>query len=192
MCYVCQWKELACLAVLSRLSCDPSTWYIWLTSPLFDSRWWDVALLSRACTLDSKSDSFERELFDVFVLSFSLTWPGDEQPAYAALLLWTRDILFLEMWAGQMLCEAFNWILKKIVREERPNCKSNHIFWPRNLAMRSKCQNTCDMFCNSNCERSVMNIIESSTVIVENPSVVLWSFPDFPSLGSLTLRPKTS
>lgn len=25
------------------------------------------------------------------------------------------------MWAGQMLCEGFNWFLKEIIREERPN-----------------------------------------------------------------------
>lgn len=25
------------------------------------------------------------------------------------------------MWAGQMLCEAFNWVLKHIIQEERPN-----------------------------------------------------------------------
>ncbi|KAL4243029.1 hypothetical protein ABKN59_011249 [Abortiporus biennis] len=42
-------------------------------------------------------------------------------PAYAALAVQTRELLYIEMWAGQMLCEAFNWILKHIIQEERPN-----------------------------------------------------------------------
>ncbi|RPD59023.1 PAP2-domain-containing protein [Lentinus tigrinus ALCF2SS1-7] len=42
-------------------------------------------------------------------------------PAYAALTLWTRELVFLEMWAGQMLCEASNYVLKHVVREDRPN-----------------------------------------------------------------------
>lgn len=52
-----------------------------------------------------------------------LNAPADtlHQPAYAALAVWTRELLFLEMWAGQMLCEAFNWVLKHIIKEDRPN-----------------------------------------------------------------------
>ena len=46
------------------------------------------------------------------------------QPAYAALTVWTRELVFLEMWAGQMLCECFNYVLKDIVQEERPNRES--------------------------------------------------------------------
>ncbi|KAI0372626.1 PAP2-domain-containing protein [Pilatotrama ljubarskyi] len=42
-------------------------------------------------------------------------------PAYAALSVWTRELLFFEMWAGQMLCECFNYLLKHLIREERPN-----------------------------------------------------------------------
>ncbi|KAI0675790.1 PAP2-domain-containing protein [Trametes maxima] len=42
-------------------------------------------------------------------------------PAYAALSVWTRELLFLEMWAGQMLCECFNYALKHVIQEERPN-----------------------------------------------------------------------
>jgi dolichyldiphosphatase len=25
------------------------------------------------------------------------------------------------MWAGQLLCEAFNWILKRAIKQERPS-----------------------------------------------------------------------
>ncbi|EKM50614.1 uncharacterized protein PHACADRAFT_129960 [Phanerochaete carnosa HHB-10118-sp] len=41
-------------------------------------------------------------------------------PAYLALAVYTRELLFIEMWAGQLLCEAFNWVLKHVIREERP------------------------------------------------------------------------
>ena len=49
---------------------------------------------------------------------------GATQPAYAALTVWTRELVFLEMWAGQMLCEATNYVLKHIIREDRPNGES--------------------------------------------------------------------
>lgn len=42
------------------------------------------------------------------------------QPAYAALAVQTREFVFIEMWAGQMLNEAFNWVLKHLFQEERP------------------------------------------------------------------------
>ncbi|KZT07304.1 PAP2-domain-containing protein [Laetiporus sulphureus 93-53] len=42
-------------------------------------------------------------------------------PAYAVLAVQTRELLFIEMWAGQMFCEGLNWALKHIIREERPN-----------------------------------------------------------------------
>ena len=34
--------------------------------------------------------------------------------------MYTRELFFIEMWAGQLLCEAFNWVLKHIIKEERP------------------------------------------------------------------------
>ncbi|KAJ3527756.1 hypothetical protein NM688_g8086 [Phlebia brevispora] len=43
------------------------------------------------------------------------------QPAYAALTVQTRELVFIEMWAGQMLCEAFNYVLKHAVKQERPH-----------------------------------------------------------------------
>lgn len=56
--------------------------------------------------------------------------PADNhhQPAYAALAVWTRELLFFEMWAGQMLCEAFNWVLKHIIKEDRPNGESVPVY----------------------------------------------------------------
>ncbi|OCH91518.1 PAP2-domain-containing protein [Obba rivulosa] len=43
------------------------------------------------------------------------------KPAYLALALYTRELLFFELGAGQLLCEAFNYFLKHIIKEERPN-----------------------------------------------------------------------
>jgi len=40
--------------------------------------------------------------------------------SYAALAVITRDLLIINMWAGQLACEAFNWILKRLVKQERP------------------------------------------------------------------------
>ncbi|KAK4550723.1 hypothetical protein LTR36_000302 [Oleoguttula mirabilis] len=39
---------------------------------------------------------------------------------YVALVWSTREIEVLLMFAGQMGCEALNWILKRSIREERP------------------------------------------------------------------------
>jgi len=41
-------------------------------------------------------------------------------PAYASLAVVTREALVLEMWAGQFACEGANWLLKHIIKEERP------------------------------------------------------------------------
>jgi len=42
-------------------------------------------------------------------------------PAYAVLIVYTRELLFVEMYLGQLLCEVANWLLKHRVRQERPN-----------------------------------------------------------------------
>ncbi|KIP02267.1 hypothetical protein PHLGIDRAFT_112248 [Phlebiopsis gigantea 11061_1 CR5-6] len=54
------------------------------------------------------------------VLALLTLTPVLLNPAYAALAVYTREILFIEMWAGQLLCEASNWVLKHIIKEERP------------------------------------------------------------------------
>ncbi|THH03126.1 hypothetical protein EW145_g6508 [Phellinidium pouzarii] len=40
--------------------------------------------------------------------------------SYAALAVITRDLLILNMWAGQLACEGFNWLLKRLIKQERP------------------------------------------------------------------------
>lgn len=39
---------------------------------------------------------------------------------YVALIWSTREVEILLMFAGQMGCEALNWIMKRIIQEERP------------------------------------------------------------------------
>lgn len=43
------------------------------------------------------------------------------KPAYLALALYTRELLFFELGAGQLLCEGFNYVLKHAIKQERPN-----------------------------------------------------------------------
>jgi len=40
--------------------------------------------------------------------------------AYAALVIFTREMTIINMWVGQFCCEAFNFVVKRLVREGRP------------------------------------------------------------------------
>jgi len=40
--------------------------------------------------------------------------------AYAALAVQTRELTIITMWAGQLLCEGFNWFLKRAIKQDRP------------------------------------------------------------------------
>jgi dolichyldiphosphatase len=40
--------------------------------------------------------------------------------AYVTLILASREVEVILMFAGQMGCEAFNFALKRIIKEERP------------------------------------------------------------------------
>ncbi|PAV19794.1 PAP2-domain-containing [Pyrrhoderma noxium] len=55
-----------------------------------------------------------------FVFALVTLTPILLMASYAALAVVTRDILVIEMWAGQLACEGLNWIIKRVVREERP------------------------------------------------------------------------
>ncbi|KAJ4475039.1 hypothetical protein J3R30DRAFT_3658919 [Lentinula aciculospora] len=41
--------------------------------------------------------------------------------AYASLAVQTREFLVITMWAGQFANEGFNWILKRLYKEDRPD-----------------------------------------------------------------------
>ncbi|KAH9893415.1 PAP2-domain-containing protein [Cubamyces lactineus] len=80
----------------------------------------EPASSSRAA-LDLTYVLYNESSFLSHVLALLTLTPILLNPAYAALSVWTRELLFLEMWAGQMLCECFNYVLKHIIQEERPN-----------------------------------------------------------------------
>jgi dolichyldiphosphatase len=50
-------------------------------------------------------------------------------PAYASLAVQTREYLVIIMWAGQFGNEGFNWVLKRLFKEDRPDGTS--FFLPR-------------------------------------------------------------
>ena len=41
--------------------------------------------------------------------------------SYASLAVFTRELTILIMWAGQLLCEASNYLLKHSFKQPRPN-----------------------------------------------------------------------
>ena len=42
------------------------------------------------------------------------------KPAYAALVVQTREVLLIHMWGGQLVCEGVSWLLKRAVKQDRP------------------------------------------------------------------------
>ncbi|KAF8704507.1 hypothetical protein AX14_013928 [Amanita brunnescens Koide BX004] len=50
--------------------------------------------------------------------------------SYAALVVQTREYIFLVMWAGQFANEGFNILLKSVVKQERPDAHGNGYGFP--------------------------------------------------------------
>ncbi|TFK48571.1 PAP2-domain-containing protein [Heliocybe sulcata] len=46
--------------------------------------------------------------------------------SYAALSVYTRELVIIEMWAGQFICEGLNWVLKRLVKQDRPEDSLGH------------------------------------------------------------------
>jgi dolichyldiphosphatase len=44
----------------------------------------------------------------------------NNQASYAALAVLMREMTIINMWAGQFGCEAFNLVVKRLVKQERP------------------------------------------------------------------------
>lgn len=44
--------------------------------------------------------------------------------SYASLAVFTRELTIVIMWAGQLLCEASNYLLKHSYKQPRPNGSS--------------------------------------------------------------------
>lgn len=79
------------------------------------------AIAVRRVPLDLTYVTYHESSTTSIVLALLTLSPILINPAYAVLVVQTRELFFLEMWAGQMLCEAFNWGLKHIIKEKRPN-----------------------------------------------------------------------
>ncbi|KAH7890876.1 hypothetical protein F5I97DRAFT_1923364 [Phlebopus sp. FC_14] len=62
-----------------------------------------------------------------FVLALLTLSPILLMPAYAALAVQTRELTIINMWAGQLLSEALNLVLKHIFKEERPDNSKLHL-----------------------------------------------------------------
>ena len=45
--------------------------------------------------------------------------------SYASLAIFTRELTILIMWAGQLLCEVTNYLLKYLFKHPRPNGSSH-------------------------------------------------------------------
>ena len=45
---------------------------------------------------------------------------NNEQASYAVLVIFTREITIINMWAGQFCCEGLNFVVKRLVKEGRP------------------------------------------------------------------------
>lgn len=43
---------------------------------------------------------------------------------YVVLVFSSRELEIIFMFVGQMGCEALNWILKRVIKEERPQSKA--------------------------------------------------------------------
>lgn len=55
-----------------------------------------------------------------FVLALLTLSPILLMPAYAALAVQTRELTIINMWAGQLLSEGLNLVLKHVFKQERP------------------------------------------------------------------------
>ncbi|KIM90393.1 hypothetical protein PILCRDRAFT_181716 [Piloderma croceum F 1598] len=61
----------------------------------------------------------DSSLFSLFLALITLS-PILLMAAYAALAVQTRELTIITMWAGQLFCEGFNWILKRAIKQDRP------------------------------------------------------------------------
>ncbi|KAG2103140.1 uncharacterized protein F5147DRAFT_746768 [Suillus discolor] len=62
-----------------------------------------------------------------FVLALLTLSPILLMPAYAVLAVYTRELTIINMWAGQLLSEALNLVLKHIFKQERPVDSQLHL-----------------------------------------------------------------
>ena len=78
------------------------------------------ASLMRA-SLDLTHVLYDDDSFTSWALAVVTLSPILLMASYASLAVQTREILVINMWAGQLASEAFNFVLKQIFREPRPD-----------------------------------------------------------------------
>ncbi|EPQ56272.1 PAP2-domain-containing protein [Gloeophyllum trabeum ATCC 11539] len=61
-----------------------------------------------------------------FLLALLTLSPILLMASYAALSVYTRELVIIEMWAGQFICEGFNWVLKRLIKQDRPEDSLGH------------------------------------------------------------------
>ncbi|KZT21606.1 PAP2-domain-containing protein [Neolentinus lepideus HHB14362 ss-1] len=61
-----------------------------------------------------------------FLLALLTLSPILLMASYAALSVYTRELVIIEMWAGQFICEGLNWALKRLVKQDRPEDTLGH------------------------------------------------------------------
>ncbi|KAH7921235.1 PAP2-domain-containing protein [Leucogyrophana mollusca] len=62
-----------------------------------------------------------------FVLALLTLSPILLMPAYAVLAVQTRELTIINMWAGQLLSEGLNLVLKHAIKQERPAGNNLHL-----------------------------------------------------------------
>ncbi|EAU86935.2 hypothetical protein CC1G_09792 [Coprinopsis cinerea okayama7 len=72
-------------------------------------------------SLDVTHVLYDDSSFTSFVLALITLSPILLMPAYAALAYQTREYIIIVMWIGQFFGEGLNLVIKRIVKEERPN-----------------------------------------------------------------------
>ncbi|KAF9047068.1 hypothetical protein BDZ89DRAFT_941882, partial [Hymenopellis radicata] len=61
----------------------------------------------------------DSSLFSLFLALMTLS-PILLMAAYASLAVQTREFIIIVMWAGQFACEGLNWVIKRLVKQDRP------------------------------------------------------------------------
>jgi dolichyldiphosphatase len=77
-------------------------------------------LAAQRVSLDLTHVIYDASSDTSFVLALLTLSPILLMPAYAVLAVHTRELTIINMWAGQLLSEGLNLVLKRIFKQERP------------------------------------------------------------------------
>ncbi|KAF9778314.1 PAP2 superfamily-domain-containing protein [Thelephora terrestris] len=74
-------------------------------------------------SLDLTHVIYDTDSYLSFVLALLTLTPILLMASYTSLAVFTRELSVLIMWAGQLLCEASNGLLKDLLKQPRPNAE---------------------------------------------------------------------